>query len=90
MKELGYINSEEEYNTAIAEVDNGLNFQKGKISSGSDYSYHTDAVLDQVINQVINQGAKKPPFLGVDWLIDCKMLQFFHYIFVKNNNALRF
>ena len=55
MKELGYINSEEEYNTAIAEVDNGLNFQKGTISTGSDYSYHTDAVLDQVINQVMEE-----------------------------------
>ena len=55
MKELGYINSDEEYNAAIAEVDNGLNFQKGKISSGSDYSYHTDAVLDQVINQVMEE-----------------------------------
>ena len=47
-------------------------------------------VVNQVINQVINQGAKKPPFLGVDWLIDCKMLQFFRYVFVENNNALRF
>lgn len=55
MNELGYINSEEEYNAAIAEVDNGLNFQKGTISTGSDYSYHTDAVLDQVINQVMEE-----------------------------------
>ena len=55
MKELGYINSDEEYNAAIAEVDNGLNFQKGQISNGSDYSYHTDAVLDQVINQVMEE-----------------------------------
>ena len=29
MNELGYINSQDEYNAAIAEVDNGLNFQKG-------------------------------------------------------------
>ncbi len=55
MKELGYINSEEEYNAAIAEVDNGLNFQKGQISNGTDYSYHTDAVLDQVIDQVMEE-----------------------------------
>ena len=55
MKELGYINSDEEYNTAVAEVDNGLNFQKGNVSTGSDYSYHTDAVLDQVINQVMEE-----------------------------------
>ena len=54
MKELEYIN-DEEYNTAVAEVDNGLNFQKGEISTGSNYSYHTDAVLDQVINQVMEE-----------------------------------
>ena len=54
MKELEYIN-EEEYNTAVAEVDAGLKFQKGAISSGSNYSYHTDAVLDQVINQVMEE-----------------------------------
>ena len=54
MKELGYIN-DEEYNSAVAEVDAGLKFQKGAISSGSNYSYHTDAVLDQVINQVMEE-----------------------------------
>ena len=55
MNELGYINSQEEYNTAIAEVDNGLNFQKGAISTTSSYSYHTEAVLDQVIDQVMEE-----------------------------------
>ena len=54
MKELEYIN-DEEYNSAVAEVDAGLKFQKGAISSGSNYSYHTDAVLDQVINQVMEE-----------------------------------
>ncbi len=55
MKELGFINSEQEYNDAIAEVDAGLNFQKGDVSTSSNYSYHTDAVLDQVINQVMEE-----------------------------------
>ena len=55
MNELGYINSQEEYNAAIAEVDAGLNFQKGAIASTSSYSYHTEAVLDQVINQVMEE-----------------------------------
>ena len=55
MKELGYINSEEEYNTAIAEVDAGLKFEKGTMSTGSTYSYHTDAVIDQVVNQVMEE-----------------------------------
>ena len=55
MNELGYINSQEEYDAAIAEVDNGLNFQKGQIESTSSYSYHTEAVLDQVINQFMEE-----------------------------------
>ena len=55
MNELGYINSQEEYDTAIAEVDAGLNFQKGAIATTSSYSYHTEAVLDQVIDQVMEE-----------------------------------
>ena len=54
MKDLGYIN-QEEYNSAVAEADSGLKFNKGKITSSSNYSYHTDAVLDQVINQVMQE-----------------------------------
>ena len=55
MKELGYINSQEEYDAAIAEVDAGLKFQKGAIATSSSYSYHTEAVLDQVIDQVMEE-----------------------------------
>ena len=55
MSELGYINSQEEYDAAIAEVDAGLNFQKGTIATTSSYSYHTEAVLDQVIDQVMEE-----------------------------------
>ena len=55
MNELGYINSQEEYDAAIAEVDAGLNFQKGAIATTSSYSYHTEAVLDQVIDQVMEE-----------------------------------
>ena len=55
MNELGYINSQEEYDAAIAEVEAGLNFQKGEITTTSSYSYHTEAVLDQVINQVMEE-----------------------------------
>ncbi len=53
MKELGYINSQEEYDAAIAEVDNGLPFQKGDIATTSSYSYHTEALLDQIIDQLV-------------------------------------
>ena len=55
MKELKYIESEEEYEAAVAEVDNGLAFQKGSISTTSAYSYHTEAVIDQVIKQVMQE-----------------------------------
>ena len=54
MLELEFI-SQDEYNTAVAEVDNGLAFSKGNVSTTSNYSYHTDAVLDQVINQVMEE-----------------------------------
>ena len=47
--------SQDEYNAAVTEVDNGLNFQKGDVSTSSNYSYHTDAVLDQVITQVMEE-----------------------------------
>ena len=55
MNELGYINSQEEYDAAIAEVEAGLNFQKGVIATTSSYSYHTEATLDQVIDQVMEE-----------------------------------
>ena len=54
MLELGNID-QGEYDTAVAEVDNGLNFSKGDVSTSSNYSYHTDAVLEQVINQVMEE-----------------------------------
>lgn len=44
--------SKEEYDTAIAEVDNGLAFVKGQISSNV-YSYHTDAAVEQVISDLM-------------------------------------
>lgn len=51
MKELGYIENEDDYNQAVAEVEAGLVFTKGEIS-GNIYSYHTDAAIQQVIEQV--------------------------------------
>ena len=55
MKELGYIENEEDYNKAVEEVNAGLKFEKGQISTGTTYSYHTDAVIDQVVNQVMEE-----------------------------------
>ena len=53
MQELGYI-SNQEYNSAISEVDNSLNFNKGNISSNNSmiYSYHTDALINEVISDL--------------------------------------
>ena len=54
MLELGSI-SQEEHDSAVAEVDNGLAFSKGDVSTSSNYSYHTDAVIDQVVNHVMEE-----------------------------------
>ncbi len=56
MNELGLIESQEEYDAAVAKVDAGLPFQKNEtVISSSSYSYHTDAVLEQVISQVMEE-----------------------------------
>lgn len=52
MLELKYIN-EDDYNEAINKVDSGLNFKKGKLDADTSiYSYHTDALLSQVIDDI--------------------------------------
>lgn len=55
MKELGYIENEEEYNIAVAKVESGLQFSKGNINTSSGYTYHTEAVINQVIEQVMDE-----------------------------------
>lgn len=55
MKELGYIENEDEYNAAVKEVEDGLKFTKGDVTRSSNYSYHTDAVIEQVIKQVMDE-----------------------------------
>ena len=52
MVELKYIN-QDDYNNAIANVDKGLNFKKGKINTDDAvYSYHTDALISQIIEDL--------------------------------------
>ena len=54
MKEVGFIENEEDYNQAIEQAKAGLKFEKAEIATAaSSYSYHTDAVIEQVINQVM-------------------------------------
>jgi penicillin-binding protein 1A len=53
MKELNYI-TEDEYAKAIEETESGLNFKQTKLTAeGSNtYSYHTDAMLDEIIEDL--------------------------------------
>ena len=54
MLELGEI-TESEYTEAENEVKNGLDFNKGEIKTGNIiYSYHTDALITDVINDLAN------------------------------------
>lgn len=47
----------EEYNNAIEEVDKGLKFKNGEITSESNgiYSYHTDALISEVISDLASK-----------------------------------
>lgn len=54
MFELGFITSDE-YNTAVEEVKNGLKFEASSDMGGSIYSYHTDAVISQVIEDIMEE-----------------------------------
>lgn len=57
MLELGYI-TEDDCNNAISKVDKGLNFKNGKIETDSStgiYSYHTDALITEVINDIADK-----------------------------------
>lgn len=50
---LEYELTEEAYNTAITEIDNGLAFKKGVVTTGANaYTYHTAAAIEQIINEL--------------------------------------
>ena len=53
MLELGYI-TDSEYEEAKAEVESGLNFQRGDIEITKDivYSYHVDALISELISDL--------------------------------------
>ena len=52
MLELEYI-TEEEYNTAVSEVNNGLRFRQGTVeASDGIYSYHTDALINEITQDI--------------------------------------
>lgn len=55
MKDQGYITNEDEYNAAVAKVETGLTFTKGNVNTTSNYSYHTDATIKQIVEQVMEE-----------------------------------
>ena len=46
--------SQEEYDSAIKEVDEGLNFKEGDVTQKS-YSYHTEAAINQILDQLVEE-----------------------------------
>lgn len=55
MLELEYI-TEEEYHVAETEVKKGLNFKQGTVeASDGIYSYHTDALINEIIQDIANK-----------------------------------
>ena len=54
MLELGDIN-QEQYDTAKAEIENGLNFQNGDTSPTIEVSYVVEAALNQIVEQIMEE-----------------------------------
>ena len=49
--------SNDEYNNAVQEVENGLAFNNGDIQAENDgiYSYHTDALISEVVSEIADK-----------------------------------
>ncbi len=54
MLELGNI-SQDEYNVAAAEIDQGLKFEQGNKNVTVVYSSHTEAAIDQIVKQLMEE-----------------------------------
>ena len=56
MLELKYI-SQEDFDTAISQVDTGFNFSQGNLEASGDgvYSYHTDALINELTSSLSSQ-----------------------------------
>ena len=54
MKELGFIETEHDYEVAISELENGLSFNKGADVQVV-FSYHTDAAINQIVRRLQNE-----------------------------------
>lgn len=54
MKELGKI-TQEQYTSAVAEVEAGIPFKEGNITSKNSLSWHTEAAINQIVKQMIEE-----------------------------------
>ena len=54
MKELGNL-EEEQYNEAVAEVEEGLAFKEGNIIQKNSLSYHSEAAINQILDQMVEE-----------------------------------
>ena len=55
MNDQGLIENEEEYKAAVSKVEEGLKFEKGNTGGEYQYSYHTEAAIEQVIEQIMEE-----------------------------------
>ena len=54
MRDLNYINGDQ-YNEAVAKVDEGLKFEKGELPSTTIKDYYVSAAVDQVVKDLVEQ-----------------------------------
>jgi penicillin-binding protein 1A len=55
MLELGFVTNKEEYDVAVAKVDNGFAFAQGISTNGVIYSAHTEAAIKQIVDQLMDE-----------------------------------
>ena len=55
MKDQGYIETEEEYNVAVQEVENGLAFSQGSLNTKVAYSYHTVDAIKAAVADIMRE-----------------------------------
>jgi len=57
---LNYLLTEEAYNSAVAEVEAGLAFKEGNVTTNKNsYSFHTAAAIDQAVKDLAEQNGLK-------------------------------
>lgn len=54
MKELNMV-TEEEYKVAHEKVEGGLVFEQGSLINNTNYDWHTEAAINQIINQLVEE-----------------------------------